>query len=544
MAARGKGVRKAMAGRPAPADAAINPASAPKSRGRKQQPSPECPGEAKASLLNETSGCSPRGKGSAPGGRNVSLENSSPKAEKCDPAGKSKQPAEDAGALQKKQARHSKVKAEVVSGALSREKNHVPSQEEPDREEKGAPLRGKKTSQKERVSAAEQPDHGRAAAAAAAAAAAVPRVEPPARRRSLRDVLKSLIMRKGEISDAAKRVNSVRELLKEAIQKKLPVDSVEILNTGSYYEHHKIYKPNEFDIMFKVPGVRGDLELYDDGDCKGAYYFIQWARNPKLKDFKKNFVNDQDRLSASKILTKLRAVIVDTVKTIKEMKVIVERKKPGSPAVTLLIEKPPSHISVDIILALEMESKTLGNIWKRGPDIKKWLGEKSSRDLDRMKLCLVPKNAKAGEDFIDTWRLSFSLAEKTIIHNHGNTKTCCEANGKKCCRKDCLKLLKNLLEELKTKHKNKNQFKKFCSYYAKTAFLHACTKWTSDEDWCPANLDECFERLLDYFLDCLRKAELKHFFIPDCNLFCCDLKCSKLAQAIESERNNGFPIFE
>ncbi|OWK57700.1 Cyclic GMP-AMP synthase [Lonchura striata] len=40
-------------------------------------------------------------------------------------------------------------------------------------------------------------------------------------------------------------------------------------------------------------------------------------------------------------------------------------------------------------------------------------------------LCLTSGN---------TWRLSFSHIEKEMINNHGNSKTCCESNGRKCCR--------------------------------------------------------------------------------------------------------------
>lgn len=114
-------------------------------------------------------------------------------------------------------------------------------------------------------------------------------------------------------------------------------------------------------------------------------------------------------------------------------------------------------------------------------------------------------------------------------------------------RKNCLKLLKYLLEQLKAKHENKNLFNKFCSYHVKTAFLHVCSKQSKDEEWLLANLDECFNRLLDYFLDCLREASLPHFFIPSYNFFCNEkiqrTKCYALARAIEMERNNNFPIF-
>ncbi|XP_015281866.1 PREDICTED: cyclic GMP-AMP synthase isoform X1 [Gekko japonicus] len=539
-AEKGQGARKAIAAvQPAPEDDAAKPAAASKGRGRGQEPSSDCPGKAKTSLVNQGKGSGHSGKESAPRGRKTSLENSTPGAEKCDrPAGKSDNPPGDEGALQKRE-RHLQAKAfepekaDVASGAVSREKNRLP-----DGEKKEAPHRGKKASQKARPPPAkEPPEQGRAEA--------VPRGPPPPQGISLRQVLERLTLRRVEISDASRRVNSVRDLLVEAIRKRLYLssNSVQIVGTGSYYEHLKITKPDEFDIMLKVPGVRVELEPYNGGDCKGVYYFVKLKRNPGLQRLN-DFVDDQQYLSASKFLSELRSIIINEVKTINGMKVTVERKKPGSPAVTLRIGEPPSHVSVDIILALEMPSTTLGSIRKGGPDIKKWLGLKQQNELDDMELCLVPKNAKDGAHFTDTWRLSFSLAEKTIIQYHGQTKTCCESNGSKCCRKDCLKLLKYLLEQLKTKHQSRNQFSKFCSYHAKTAFFHACTKWTSDEEWLPINVEECFGRLLDYFLDCLTKAELKHFFIPECNLICTDSKCKILKNVIESERTAKFPIFQ
>ncbi|XP_060088985.1 cyclic GMP-AMP synthase [Heteronotia binoei] len=541
-ARRGKGARKATAAQSASADDAAKPA--PKGRGaRMQESSLECPGKVKTSLLNEGNGYDQReGKNVHKGGKK-SLKSHTPKAEKCDLAEKSNNPTEDKGGLQKKQERHLKgkasepEKAEVAWGAVPREKNHVLNKKELAGEEKEAPPpRGKKSSRKERpAAAAEEPDQR--------GAEAVPRVPLPARRSCLKQVLQTITLRKGEIRDAAQRVNEVRDQLAETITKRMYLERrVEKVGTGSYYEHVKITKPNEFDIMLKVPEVRVELEPYNDGDFRGVYHFVKLKRNSGLKRLN-DFLDDQQRLSASNIISALRNIIINEVKTINKMKVTVERKKPGSPAVTLQIGEPLSHISVDIILALEM-CTTLGNIRKGGPDITKWLGQKGQKELDQMKLCLVPKNAKDGACFRDTWRLSFSLAEKTLIHYHGNTKTCCQANGKKCCRKNCLKLLKYLLEQLKTKHQNRNQFNKFCSYYAKTAFFHACTRWTSDEEWLPTNLNECFGRLLDYFLECLRKAELKHFFIPECNLFYTDLKCSILEKVIESERTNGFPIFQ
>ncbi|XP_033001269.1 cyclic GMP-AMP synthase-like [Lacerta agilis] len=367
----------------------------------------------------------------------------------------------------------------------------------------------------------------------------------PRGNRSLRQVLEKLRLAKEERSKAAEQVNRVRGILVKAIKREACFSFIEVLGSGSYYEHLKISSPNEYDIMLKVPDMRLELESCNVA-ASGAFYYVKLKRNPGKNACLEKFLDDKMHLSSSDMLSALRKIIEQEVKKIDDLEVRVERKKPGSPAVTLLIGKPPSVISVDIILALEFKHRTWCESTKNGLDITEWLGGKVKNAFLKEPLYLVPKLAKEGKCLIEkTWRLSFSHIEKNIMHNHGNSKTCCEKNGQKCCRKDCLKLLKYLLEQLKTKHENRNQFEKFHSYLAKTAFLHACTKWSRDDEWLAANLDKCFNRLLDCFVGCLREAELKHFFIPEFNLLqkVEKAKCSALAKVIEIEQNNRFPIF-
>ncbi|XP_053142864.1 cyclic GMP-AMP synthase [Hemicordylus capensis] len=365
-------------------------------------------------------------------------------------------------------------------------------------------------------------------------------------KRSLKKVLETLTLSQKAVSEASRRVNMVREKLIEAIKKEPCFSSIEKLGSGSYYEHLKISNPDEFDIMLILPKLRLELERCDADASAGAYYFAKLKRNPGRGNLDK-FLNDKGQLSASQMLSALRNIIVEEVQKIKEEKVSMVKKKAGCPAVTLLIGEAPSDISVDIILALETDRK-LCDSTKDGLDVKSWLGAKERKKLLSEPLYLVPKNVKDGRCLIeDTWRLSFSLVEKIIIKHHGNKKTCCESGGGKCCRKECLKLLKYLLEQLKTKHDNRNQFDKFCSYHVKTAFFHVCSKWSSDDNWLYTDLEACFNRLLDYFLNCLRNSELLHFFIPEFNLFYTRrieaTKCKALARVIEKERENGFPIF-
>ncbi|XP_039388204.1 cyclic GMP-AMP synthase [Mauremys reevesii] len=364
----------------------------------------------------------------------------------------------------------------------------------------------------------------------------------------LRDVLKTLSLGRQDTSEAAELVNQlIRKLVSAIRARESTFSSIDILGTGSYYEHVKISAPNEFDIMFTMPAPRVELEQCD---ASGAFYYVRLKRNPQGNELDK-FLQEDGTLAACKMLFALRNIIKEIVKSMTrtEMKVTVDKKKAGSPAITLRIGNPPMEISVDIILALEIRSQSWPASTQEGLKIEKWLGSKVKQEYKWKPIYLVPKHAKDGRALKeDTWRLSFSHIEKDMIKNHGNTKTCCESKGVKCCRKSCLKLLKHLLDQLKTKDGNRRGLDKFCSYHAKTAFFQACVLWPDDKQWLFTDLESCFQKFLDYFLDCLNNANLPHFFIPTHNLFSRRLidKASNdfLSKEIKYEINNRFPIFE
>ncbi|XP_034340251.1 cyclic GMP-AMP synthase [Arvicanthis niloticus] len=358
--------------------------------------------------------------------------------------------------------------------------------------------------------------------------------------RRLNKVLDKLKLKRKDISEAAETVNKVVDrLLRRMKNRESEFKGVEQLNTGSYYEHVKISAPNEFDVMFKLEVPRIELQEYHE---TGAFYLVKFKRIPRgnpLSHFLEGEV-----LSATKMLSKFREIIKEEVNEIKDIDVSVEEEKPGSPAVTLLIRNP-EEISVDIILALESKGS-----WpistKEGLPIQGWLGRKVRTKLRREPFYLVPKNAKDGNVFQgETWRLSFSHTEKFILNNHGIGKTCCESSGAKCCRKECLKLMKYLLEQLK---KEFQELDAFCSYHVKTAILHMWTQNPQDCQWDLKNLNSCFDEFLTFFLECLRTEELVHYFIPKFNLFSQELIDQKskefLSEKIEYERNNEFPIFD
>lgn len=75
----------------------------------------------------------------------------------------------------------------------------------------------------------------------------------------------------------------------------------------------------------------------------------------------------------------------------------MEKKKKGCPAVTLLI-KTPKEISVDIILALKVQS-SWPHSTQEGMPIENWLGGKVKKSLKLQPFYLVPKPAKEGNVF-------------------------------------------------------------------------------------------------------------------------------------------------
>ncbi|XP_073338323.1 cyclic GMP-AMP synthase [Pagrus major] len=357
----------------------------------------------------------------------------------------------------------------------------------------------------------------------------------------LSKTLDKLKIKRNERSDASEVVNKITKAIITHMKKKSECfkEVGEPLRTGSYYENLKISNPDEFDVMLPMPVERANVEPFEDD---GAFYSVSLKRgNSPLKKFQKN-----DTLSASDMLTEFREEVKKSVKEVTEWE--VTKKKSGCPAVTLITTGKPITISLDIVLCLMVKS-SWPPFTNDGLKIEGWLGTKVKRDYKLRGYYLVPKyegNGKREKDGVlakDSWRVSFSHIEKGILMNHGSEKTCCEKEGARCCRKDCLKLLKHLLSLLK---ESDSSFDKFCSYHVKTTLLHACCSRTKDSDWSASSLSHCFQLLLDDFVAHLESGTLNNFFIPTQNLLSGPgpKKCKSLACRIREECDKGFPIFQ
>ena len=142
--------------------------------------------------------------------------------------------------------------------------------------------------------------------------------------------------------------------------------------------------------------------------------------------------------------------------------------------------------------------------WIRRP---REFGWPSSRDISAIVDfgCHVVPIGHSLSSFKDIeWRISFSIAERTLVWSFHHVQVQCYA------------LMKIILKEY-IKRKCTPQNAILCSYFIKT-FLFWTFETTSSRFWRQENLRECVYYLLVTFRECIRKGVLSHYFFPEFNL--------------------------
>ena len=113
------------------------------------------------------------------------------------------------------------------------------------------------------------------------------------------------------------------------------------------------------------------------------------------------------------------------------------------------------------------------------------------------------------------WRISFSMAERTLVWSFNHVQIQCYA------------VMKIILKEfIKLRCNTQNQV--LCSYFIKT-FLFWKYETTELNFWRENNLRECIKYLLAEFSKCIQEGVLRHYFIPRFNLL--SVKLTRAAQA-------------
>ena len=117
---------------------------------------------------------------------------------------------------------------------------------------------------------------------------------------------------------------------------------------------------------------------------------------------------------------------------------------------------------------------------------------------------LVPIGHPHSDTDMMEWRISFSVAERTLVWSFNHIQMQCYA------------ILKLILKEYLHPHCSP-PCRVLCSYFIKT-FLFWEYEETEPTYWHKESLRECVMRLLAKFCECVRVRSLRHYFIPSFNL--------------------------
>ena len=153
--------------------------------------------------------------------------------------------------------------------------------------------------------------------------------------------------------------------------------------------------------------------------------------------------------------------------------------------------------------------------WKNRPRHYGWPSQYDKESIEAFGYHLVPIGHTLSTKRSLEWRVSFSIAEKTLVWSFNHTQLQCYA------------LMKLILKEFvkakcSVKHKDV-----LCSYFIKT-FLFWQFETTDPLFWQPTNLFGCMTYLLHGFHICIESGVLRHYFVPHFNLL--DIKLTADAQ--------------
>ncbi|XP_078601391.1 cyclic GMP-AMP synthase-like [Branchiostoma floridae x Branchiostoma japonicum] len=300
------------------------------------------------------------------------------------------------------------------------------------------------------------------------------------------------------------------------------------LNSGSYFERLKVDTTDEYDFMFCIR-IHGEDEVVVELDEVEPSLGMVAVKPKNNSTSLASYLTPDGYLSPKKLLNRFRGLVERAVNSLRKaeagifkgLDVELEEEKDGCPAVTLVVSKEQegTHISIDLVLALELPKP-----WPRctegwGYGVTGWLTERQIRAMERTVLHTVAKSAPYDKDpgGHKLWRLSFSQVEMDLFKSDMLNPTD-SGNHATTCRKDCLRCLKYIkLQVIPINVVGTDSG--FASYHLKTVLLHAIAKRPEVNFWEKENLVTCLVYLIDELVLCIDNRHLPHFFIPGYNLF-------------------------
>ena len=158
--------------------------------------------------------------------------------------------------------------------------------------------------------------------------------------------------------------------------------------------------------------------------------------------------------------------------------------------------------------------------WKDRPRHYGWPSQHDKEYIEQFGCHLVPVGHPLSVRKSLEWRLSFSIAERTLVWSFNHTQLQCYA---------VMKLI--LKEYVKTECSEKHR-SVLCSYFIKT-FLFWQFETTDPSFWQKANLTGCIMYLFHEFYICIQTGVLRHFFVSRFNLFDIKLTPDAKTQLLE-----------
>ena len=142
--------------------------------------------------------------------------------------------------------------------------------------------------------------------------------------------------------------------------------------------------------------------------------------------------------------------------------------------------------------------------WQTRPRRFPWPSRSDIKSIIDFGFHLVPVGHPQSDTNMMEWRISFSVAERTLVWSFNHIQIQCYA------------VMKLILKEFINPHCSP-PCRVLCSYFIKT-FLFWEYEETDPSYWCKLNMRECVMRLLLDFCECVRVRSLRHYFIPSFNL--------------------------
>ena len=176
-----------------------------------------------------------------------------------------------------------------------------------------------------------------------------------------------------------------------------------------------------------------------------------------------------------------------------------------------------NNISDDNVLSIHCNFwPTSAAEWIERPRHYGWPSREDRDKIITFGCYLVPVGHKLSNMNPLEWRLSFVLAERTLVWSFNHTQMQCYA------------VMKLILKEFIKVHCPEEHNDVLCSYFIKT-FLFWQYEKMDQSFWQSINLRGCLQYLLNEFCKCIQTGSLRHYFIPCYNLL--EVKLTREAQS-------------